>query len=41
MKFAITDIKNDKMSDLVDKSAKKVSLDKFFSGLSTFSDSGF
>ncbi len=36
-----TDIKNDRMSDLVDQSAKKTQLDHLFSGPSTLLDSVF
>lgn len=41
IKLATTNIKNDKMSDLVDKSTKKSYLKQPFSGPSTLSDSVF
>ena len=36
-----TEVKNDRISDLVDRSAKKTQLEHPFSGLSTLSDSVF
>lgn len=41
VELAPTDIKNDRMSDLVDKSAKRAGLEQPFSGPSTLSDSVF
>ena len=41
VELGTTDIKNDRMSDLVDRSAKKTHLERPFSGPSTLSDSVF
>lgn len=41
VELAISNIKIDKISDLVDKSAKKTNLEQPFSGLFTLLDSAF
>lgn len=41
IEFGTTNIKNDKMSDLIDRFAKKTQLDYLFSSLATFSNSVF
>lgn len=41
VELGTTNIKNDRMSDLIDRSAKKTQLDHPYSGLSTLLDSVF